>query len=189
MVPLPESNISAGLKTPAPAHRAAILTLENLVRLRQPLFYISSDKYPWFPLNIPIREELRSRGFHRLFRIEDKREHLILHRDQLQCLVRCLRVHRGHCRHCLPSKSNPIVDDVLTINRHLRRVLVRDHCLHASQRLGLAGVDADNPGVRMRASQHPGHQHPGQFDISSVFRAARNPIIRVQIRRTLANNL
>jgi hypothetical protein len=48
---------------------------------------------------------------------------------------------------------------------------MRDHGLHAGQRLGLRGVDALDARVRVRAAQHRAVEHALQADVGAVLGA------------------
>ena len=50
----------------------------------------------------------------------------------------------------------------------MREIAARDHGLHARQRLGRAGVDGPNPGVRVRAAQDRAGQHAGGDEVRPV---------------------
>jgi hypothetical protein len=58
----------------------------------------------------------------------------------------------------------------------LRQVGIGEHRVHAGQRERGALVDTADRGVRMRAAQHHGMQHPGELDVVDIAPAAGEEI-------------
>ncbi len=120
-------------------------------------------------------------GLHRLFDVDDVRQHVVVDLDQRAGLLgdrRRGRRHRGHrvaviehlvARHAVARQvaevHRPLADKRL-LRRDRRKILPGHHGLDAWQRLRLCGVDREDARVRVRAAldlapQHAGHDHVG----------------------------
>ena len=120
-------------------------------------------------------------GLHRLFDVDDVRQHVIVDLDQFARLLGDRRRDRGDRGHRMPviegalarhavareiaEIHRPLADKRL-LRRDRREILPGDHRLDAGQGLGLFGVDRQDARMRVRAAldfapQHAGHDHVG----------------------------
>ncbi len=123
----------------------------------------------------------RSVGLHRLFDVDDVRQHMVVDLDQLAGFLGDRRRGGGDGGHCVPVIERPLARhaigrQVSEIHRPFaderlfrgdrREILPSDHRLDPGQCPGLLGVDRQDAGVRMRAAldlapQHARHHHVG----------------------------
>ena len=102
--------------------------------------------------------------------VQYRLQHLVLHLDELQRLVRGGLILGGHDGHGIAHKTNPLIQDQTVIGRGLRvglprhgkallgHILVGIYGNHAGHLLGHVGVDLLNEGVGVGAAQHLHHQ-------------------------------
>ena len=111
-------------------------------------------------------------------RVEHDRELLVGHLDQLAGVLGDVPVLRDHRGHRFAVVANLLDRDHVLHDRAgaegrqrrgvLRDVLARHHPHDAGERLGLRGVDGDDPRVGVRAPDDRRMEHPGQLDVVEV---------------------
>ena len=114
--------------------------------------------------------DARRAGLHRLDRVDGDRQRLVLDLDQVERLVGDRQVVGRDGGHRLAGEDDAIdrqhgVGARLGARLQLRDVGGGQHGAHARQRPRLAGVDALDAGVGVRAAQQPGLQQPGQLQV------------------------
>ena len=129
-------------------------------------------------LGARVRHRRRA-GLHRQQRVDGDREHLVLDLDQVQRFLGDRQLVRRHGGHRLPGEDRP-VDGEHGV-RAGRRLLLelgdvgrRQDRPHAGQGLRPAGVDPEDPGVRVRAPQELGMQEPPRLQIRHVLDLPRD---------------
>ena len=120
----------------------------------------------------------RGARLHCINRVDDVRQDLVIHLDQLQrafgdgVACRCdrsdgmtvkQRFFTGHRRSGHIARSGP--------RRKIGKVVARDHRLHTGKRFGCRCIDRLDDGVRMRAAQCPPEQHAREKEIGAEFRS------------------
>ena len=97
---------------------------------------------------------------HRLERIGDLRQLFVFDIDQVDGLAGNFFACRGYRRHRFTSVANyPPGEERLVANRRaepVRYVLAGDHRAHPPLVARAAGIDGDNPGMRVRRTQYLG---------------------------------
>ena len=102
----------------------------------------------------------------RVFRGGNRGKHLVLDRDQVDGRGSGFFRGRGHGRNRIPDESGLVGTEGMLVLAHREdaegngEVLPGEYGLHALGSPGLAGVDADDAGVRVGASQELGVEHP-----------------------------
>ena len=93
----------------------------------------------------------------RLQRIKHRGQFLILHLNELECFLGDIPVLRRHCGYALPDKAHA----VLCQHRDIEEAAAIPYAAHigacqdgmdARHLVRSRGINADNPGVRQRAS-------------------------------------
>ena len=141
---------------------------------------------------------------HRRLDIDDVRQHLVLHVDQLERLVGDRLRRRGHrgdrvalvqrlaARHAVARQVAEIhrtFADERLFRRDVREVGGGDDGLHAGELQRLAGVDRDDAGVRVRRALHLAPQHAGHHHVGAELRAAGDLVHAVGTDRPGADDL
>jgi len=146
--------------------------------------------------------EARRAVTHRGLRIEDGFKFLIIHIDQLQCLLGNLRTGRRYGGDGLARITNRIAHDQHVLNhawrqgRHevhgavfsLRHVLWQQDGLDAWHFLGPGCINFQDTGMRVRAAQELGVQHPRQRNVDRKALATLDLFIRIGPKNTFAND-
>jgi len=141
--------------------------------------------------------ELDRARLHRLERIGDHRQGLVLDVDQRHRVLGGVAVDGGHRRHRLPDEPDLVHRQAVLYDRlgaeggqrvrHLFRVLAGGHGKHAGQRAGPARVDARDARVGMRAPEDGGVEHAGKLHIVGVGGAAGEELRVLEARDVLAD--
>ncbi len=124
---------------------------------------------------IVVNVGVENRGivFQSLNRIQNCRELFVFHLNKVQGLLGCLAVFRRHRRHPLASESDSILSENREVSvaapvKNPAHVTARDDGPHPWSRLCPGGVDADNPGVGVRAAQDLGPERPGKHRVNGI---------------------
>ena len=116
----------------------------------------------------------RRTGLHRLDRVDDMRQHLVLDLDQLERALGDGLAGRGH-----GGNGMAVIEHLLARHdvarqvasrrprRQFREIVPRDHRLHARQGLRLRRVDRLQDRVRVRAPEDLAEQHAGQNQVGA----------------------
>src|SRR5690606_30398 len=128
-------------------------------------------------------------------RVVHDAERLVLNLDEadrLFCDLRRLRRDNGdrvaHVANLVAAQAGPVlVDDA--VNVLTGDILVREHGMNTGQRLRLAGVDAEDAGVRVIGTLGACIEHAGEDVVVGVAGAARHLIYVVRARYRLADDL
>ena len=112
---------------------------------------------------------------HRLLRVEDGRELLPLHLDEIERLLGDALIDGGDRRHLFADVAGLFHGKRVLVREEgapalLDRVLRRHHRPHPAQLLRLGGIDPHDPRVGVRAAQNPADQHSRQHDVGDVAR-------------------
>ncbi len=90
------------------------------------------------------------------FWIEDRLQLLVLHLDEIHCLLGYFFADGGHTRHRVTHVAHPVTAKDMAVSQikadEAREILSGDDCLDAGQRLGLAGVNGFDDCVGMGAA-------------------------------------
>ena len=141
---------------------------------------------------------------HRIADIEHRRQQLVLDLNQFERVLGDVVVggrHRGDgvslVEHLV--RRDDVVQHPLEVGGAFagvdlfiagaREVGIGDHRLHTVQRLGLGRVNADDPGVRVRAAQDPAGEHPRQIQVGAVLRRAGDFVDTVVTDRPCADDV
>ena len=136
---------------------------------------------------------------HRFTRIQQPRQQLVLHVNQLQRLVSDLFCLRRHKCHPVAHEAHLIIqrervqrprDRVrLPGGRvdHTWNILVGQHCCYTGQRFGARGINAADSRVHDWAAQHLRHQHIAHAQIISEGGFALHQLDRVDFLLRLAH--
>ena len=105
--------------------------------------------------------------------VGDERQRLVLDLDQAQGVLGDLLGVGGDGRHLVADVADGLVEEHgCPRTRRSRALRAAEDGPDAGQRLGLRGVDALDPRVRVRAAQDPGVELAGQADVVGVLGAA-----------------
>ena len=115
---------------------------------------------------------------HRLFRIEVRRQRLVLDLDQLQRLLRDFFGHGSHAgdvvadvTHLADRQRSLVVTDRKN-SILIRSIFARNDRNHAIQGSRATGVDALDQRMWIRRMQNLANQHSGQAEVVGVLAAA-----------------
>ncbi len=140
---------------------------------------------------------------HRVEDIHDRWQQLVLHLDQVHRLFRDVNIRRRHRRYCVPLvkdfvTGHDIAGQILQIHRHLAgrrhailglwQIVPCHHRFNPRQRFRLAGVNAFNTGMRVRAAQDLAVQHPGHPHIGPINRPPCHLVRPIRAERTCSND-
>ncbi len=121
-------------------------------------------------LTLLLVPDERGVGLEAPLRVDDHRQLVIVHVDEREGIAGDVWVGGDHRRHFLPLVTDLVGGEhrlgVTGECRHPRQVVRRhqfagDHRDHTVERLGLAGVDRDDPGVGQGRSEDGHVEHPG----------------------------
>ena len=194
--------------------RGRVAILEHVIRGREAVLHVAParaerlDLVPRVRRQVAFGPDLHRAGRERFLRIEDKRQRLVLHRDQEERFFRDVTIDRRDRRHRFADEADRVVEGVAAMDGDLLHVLVvllaardgprapdeaavlvRDDGLHAGKRERLRRVDAADPGVRVRAPQHPRVQHAGQRHVAGVDRLPGDALDRVDAGRRMSYDI
>ena len=124
----------------------------------------------------PFRLVVDDRGalLHRVARVENRGERLVVDLDEPERRLRDRRRLRRDHGDLVADEADLAVEDELVVGGRLRAPLPRlgdddardvlpgEDRLHPGEAARPRGVDGPDAGVRMRAPQHLGREHPGQ---------------------------
>ena len=128
-------------------------------------------------LSLLVVPDQRRIGIERLAGVDDRRQRVVLHVDQLQRIARRVLVGGDHERDLLTLEADLVTGQhrlgVIGDRRHpgqpqRLQVLGGDHRRDLGVGERLRGVDREDPGVGVRAPQHGPVNHPGQPDVIQV---------------------
>ncbi len=127
----------------------------------------------------------------RLLRIEDGRQLLVFHLDEIEGSFGRIDVDSGHSRDPVADVARFVGEDELVAvlalvgeggqglrhhrarEGHLGYVLVGEDGRHTRERLRLRGIDPDHVRVRVGAHEDPADEHAGEHDVGGIDRGAR----------------
>ena len=124
--------------------------------------------------------------------VDDRVERLVLDLDRLRRTARLLGLLRGHDRDRLPEvahalgREHRLVREVEAVRLLTGDVVLREHRVHARHPPGLARVDREHAGVRVRAPHRVPPEHPGRLEVARVLELAldlRHPVVTPRGRR------
>jgi hypothetical protein len=155
---------------------------------------------------IALGPNLYGARLERFFVVEDKRQDLVLHRNQREGFLGHVTIHGGNSGHRLADKSHRVIErktvlcgDLLGLVAVLLSagdrtrtpddvsVLVRENRFDARESTRPRDVDRRDARVRMRAAQYSGVQHARELNVVGIFRLAADPLARIDARRRMAH--
>ena len=171
-------------------HRRAVGALDDDIGCSEPLLHVTLthlDMLEQVPVGT-VRVQLGRVRLQRIPRFGDRRQHIVIHADQRQRLLRDLRRlgHRQRNRVAYiagrigaAGEDRPVVFDqaVAWVARH---VYVGQHGVDAGQRARRVGVDFTNIGVGVFAAQRCAEQHAVEGIVIGVARRPRHLVDRVR---------
>ena len=114
----------------------------------------------------------------RLFGIDHRGQRFVDDFDQIAGVLGDVAILRRHRRHRLADMAHPVMGDYRLEHRRarpggervadLRGIGAGHHAENARERLSLAHVDGDDPGMGMGAAQHRRVRHLGHVDIVGI---------------------
>ena len=173
--------------------RKSDLAVDDEVRFLLSLPYIS-------PLHdiriayIALLADLRSVGLHCFFRIEHRRQQLILYFHEFQGGFRNVLTDGRHRRHVVSVETGCAVQNLAAVvepgvlPHMLRRIEMGDYAYHTWKRFRLAGVDSNDAGMRMGTSQDLAVHHSLYFHVDGVLERSGDFLLGVLDRNTLAGD-
>ncbi len=150
-----------------------------------------------------VVQERRAR-LHRLLDVDDVRQHLVLHLDQVGGLLGDRRRGRSNrsnrvaiiehlaARHAVGREVAEVhrsLADESFFRRDRWEIVARHHRLDAGQRQRLCGVDRQDAGVRVRAALYLAPQHAGHCHVGPEIGAADHLVDPVGTDRPGADDL
>src|SRR6266508_666602 len=135
-----------------------------------------SSRPPNVAIAVTHRRAVGTEGLflRRTFRVDDRRERLVLHTDPLGGAPRLLgmlgrdnRDRLAEVAHTVDSEYG-LVLELEPVALLARYVLVRQHCVHAGHRDGLRDVDCRDARVSMRDAQRVPADLPGRLEVARV---------------------
>ena len=141
--------------------------------------WLGCRRSPWAPVSLVLDVLAQDRRvrLHRLERVDQRRQRLVLDLDQVDRVGGDVAVVGDDERHLLVGEQDLLVRQhrlhVAGQRRHVvqvqgLQVVGGEDGVHARQRLGLADVDALDPGVAVGAADEVAMQHPRQADIVDI---------------------
>ena len=119
-------------------------------------------------------------------------QQLVLHADQVEGALGGRRVHGGDRGHLVPDAADyPVLErDVVVAvpERSLGDVAGVDHRIDARDGFRRGGVDAQDPGMGIRAALDSPGQQPAQLEIVGVGGAPGDLVGGVELRDPLAHD-
>ena len=112
--------------------------------------------------------------------VKDRRQRLVIDLDQLQRILGGPMIRGRHRDDGIANVANSVHredrliakrrTEVRIDPRHLRDIGTGEHRGDTGQRRGLGFVDAQNPRVRVRTSQHSNMEHSRHLDVADMQR-------------------
>ena len=160
------------------------LVLDDNVSFREAFFTVSPFDDGRVS-DIAVGADLRGVGGHRLLGFEDMRQHLIIHFNEVQCLLGRAFVDRRHGGHFVADETRRVIHDASAVIEPktkplpLGRILVGHDRLNTGKGFRLAGVNALDPGMRMGASEDPAVEHCRDGEIEGKLEMPGDLLMRI----------
>src|SRR5690242_13327452 len=115
---------------------------------------------------------------HSCYRINHRRQWLPFDMYQVQRIFRYIAILSSYRHDCFANVAHFIKSDSTLDNRfgtegwhwinHFSSLTPSQHSINARELFGSTGINADDTGMRIRATQYSGMEHAGEFHIISI---------------------